>query len=248
MTQDDKPKMEEQAISKAAEMQLISTLEAAEDINVNVRTDLLKIVQGQVDAVAIAGEGLVLQKDIRVQELEMHIDSVSVNPLSAIFGKIELNHPTDATARIVLTEQDINRAIASDYIRSKMQNFELNVDGQPVILELQQVKLVLPGDGKIKFIGNVLLHKSLDTQQLHFTAIIRPRTNQQPIILESFHCGEGEGISLDIIAVLMPKLKELANLPYIELEEMAFRIVNLDVQQNRLILETEAHVKQIPAT
>jgi len=50
-----------------------------------------------------------MQKDIRVQEMELHADSIAINPLSA-FGQIELNQPVDATARLVLTEPDINRA------------------------------------------------------------------------------------------------------------------------------------------
>src|SRR4028118_367017 len=95
----DNLRLDEQAISKAAEIGLSSQLDEAEKIDIDIKTDLLKAVQGQVDSVAIAGQGLVIQKDIRVQEMELHTDSIDINPLSALFGQIELNQSVDATAR-----------------------------------------------------------------------------------------------------------------------------------------------------
>jgi len=66
---------------------------------------------------------------------------------SLFFGQIELNQPVDATARLVLTEPDINRALNSDYIRSKIPNLELNVLGQTAIIEPLQMEIHLPCDG-----------------------------------------------------------------------------------------------------
>jgi len=41
-------------------------LDEAEKIDVDVRTDLLEIVQGE-DSVSVTGQGLVMQKDIRAR-------------------------------------------------------------------------------------------------------------------------------------------------------------------------------------
>ena len=155
----DEPRLEEQALSKVAEMMLSSQLDEAEKIDVDVRTNLLEIVQGEADSVSVTGQGVVMQKDIRVQEMELHTDSVAINPLSALFGQIELDHPVDATARLVLTEQDINRALNCDYVRSKMQKIELNVEGQTAIIEPQHLELHLPADGKMVFNAQTLLDR-----------------------------------------------------------------------------------------
>src|SRR5690242_10505338 len=97
----DQRRLEEHILAQAAEKTLSNQLDEVEQINVDVHTDLLKVAQGQVEEITLSGQGLVLQKDIRVQEIKVKTDSIAINPLSAIFGQIELNEPVNAIARIV---------------------------------------------------------------------------------------------------------------------------------------------------
>lgn len=246
----DNLRLDEQAISKTAEIGLSSQLDEADKIDIDVKTDLFKAVQGQVDSVAIAGQGLVIQKDIRVQEIDLQTDKIDINPLSALFGQIELNQPVDATARLVLTEQDINRAINSEYIRSKLQNLEFNVEGKTVVIEPRDLEVHLPGEGKIVANANTLLHDEIGkTKSIGFGATILVKTSEQSLLLESFNCSPpGQGISLELAIAFLQKLKELVNLPYLDLGTMAFRVKDVDVQKGSLILHTEAHVRQMPPT
>lgn len=242
----DEPRLEEQALSEAAEMTILTQLDQVDNIDVNVRTNLLKIVQGQADSVSVVGEGLVMQKDIRVHKMELHTDTIDINPLSAIFGQVQLNQPVDATARLVLTEQDINRALNSDYLREKLPNLELNVEGQMVTLKPQSLEIDLSTNAKISVKGSILLEEKAKSQTIGFTAVICPRTHSQPLLLEAFQCNDGQGISLEFAIALMHKAKELVNLPFFEWEGMAFRIKELEVQERKLIVQTEAYVRQIP--
>jgi hypothetical protein len=77
------PRLEEQALSGAAEITISTQLDEVENIDVDVRTNLLKMIQGQADSVSIAGDGLVMQKDIRVHEMELHTNTIAINPLRA---------------------------------------------------------------------------------------------------------------------------------------------------------------------
>ncbi|MDM9385554.1 DUF2993 domain-containing protein [Chlorogloeopsis sp. ULAP01] len=237
--------LEENLLSQAAENTLSSQLDEAETIEVDVQTDLLKIIQGQADAVSLSGEGLEIQ-GIRIQEIEVQTDKIAINPLSAIFGQIELNQPVNTTARIILTEADINHALTSESIRSKIQNFDLNVDGEIISLKPQKIQIGLPDDGKIKFHGTVLIKEKRHTRQIAFTAVVSPRTIDKPILIESFNCDQGEGISLDMIVSLMNKVKELVNLPYFEFDNTKFRLINMEVRKGNMILLVEANVKRIP--
>lgn len=244
----EEPHLEEQALSLAAEKVLSSNLDKAEKIDVDVRTNLLEMLQGEADSVAVAGQGLVMQKDIRVQEIELHTDSVAINPLSALFGQIELNQPVDANARLVLTEPDINRTLNSDYIRSKIPNLELNVEGKTAIIELLQMELRLPGDGKMIFTADTLLHDEIGkTKQIGFNCVMLVKNGEQPLLMEGFNCTPEQGISLELAIAFMQKLRELVNLPYYEFEGMALRVKDVDVQKGSLTLHTEAHVKQLPS-
>ncbi|MEH2171817.1 LmeA family phospholipid-binding protein [Nostoc sp.] len=239
-------RLEEQFLSQEAEKQVSNQLDEVEEIAIDVKTDLLKILQGQADGVAVAGQGLVIKEDIRIQEIKLQTDSIAINPFSALFGQIELNEPINTIARVILTEVDINRALTSEFVRSQMQNFELNVDGEIVSFEPEEIQVFLPGDGKMEFRGKVQLKEMGNTRPLAYTAIARPRTHSQPAMLEAFNCTEGEGISIELITALMQKAKELMNIPSFKWEEIAFSIKNLEVQKGTLILMLEVQVKQIP--
>ena len=69
---------------------------------------------------------------------------------------------------------------------------------------------------------------------------------QRSFRLEEFRCTQGEGIALELAIAFLNKAKELLNLPYFELEGMALRLQNMDVQEGRITLYTEAYIKQLP--
>jgi hypothetical protein len=75
------PDLGEQALSKVAEAGIASQLDAVEDIDVDIRTNPGKLVQGKVDSVTISGKGLVMKQDLRMETLEVNIDKVEINPL-----------------------------------------------------------------------------------------------------------------------------------------------------------------------
>ncbi|MBN3941641.1 MAG: DUF2993 domain-containing protein [Nostoc sp.] len=244
----DEHNLEEKVLSQGAEMMVSQGLDEVEKIDINVQTDLLKILQGQADGVSFAGEGLVIQKDIRVQEIKLQTDSIDINPLTALFGQIKFNESVNAIGHIVVTEVDINRALTSDLIRTQMQNLELNVDGEIVSFEPQKIQVFLPGEGKIECRGRVLLKEMGNTRPFAYTALIRPRTHSQPAMVESFNCTEGEGISIELITALMHKAKELMNIPSFKWEDIEFSIKDIKVEIGSLTLMVEANVKQIPSS
>ncbi|MBK1990626.1 DUF2993 domain-containing protein [Sphaerospermopsis aphanizomenoides BCCUSP55] len=243
----DQQRLEEQLLSQAAERRLSQQLDEVETINVKVQTDIGKIFQGRVDGVYLAGQGLVVQKKIRVQEINLQTDNIAVDPLSVILGQIKLNAPVNANIRLVLTEADINYALTSEIIAGLVRKFNLNVDGEMVSFEPQEMQIFLPGDGKLEFKGKIGIKEKEDTHILGYHTIAYPRTNTKPPMLQSFHCTQGEGIKIELIAAAMQKVKEIINLPSYEWENMIFSIKEMEVQKDNLILIIEAHVKQLPS-
>ncbi|KOP27739.1 hypothetical protein AMR41_03475 [Hapalosiphon sp. MRB220] len=238
-------KIEENLLSQAAENTLSKQLDEAEKIDVDVQTDLLKIVQGQADTVSFAGEGLEIQ-EVRIQEIKVQTDKISVNPLSAIFGQIELDQPVNTKARIVLEEADINHALTSEFVRSKIQYLNLIVDGEIVSLQPEKIQLSLPGNNIIQIDALVQIKEPENTAQIGFTAVFSPRTLDKPILMKNFNCTQGEGISLNVVVAFLNKIKELINLPYLEFNHVWFRILNIEVQKGSVVFLIEAKMKQIP--
>ncbi|MBH8551336.1 DUF2993 domain-containing protein [Nostocaceae cyanobacterium CENA357] len=243
----DSPDLGEQALNKAAEIGLSSQLDEVENLDVDIKTNPLKLMQGEVDAVTIEGDGLVMQKDLRMEEMDMKISGVAINPLSVAFGKIELTKPTAGTARVVLTEADINRAFNSEYIRSKLQSQKINVNGQPVTIAPQHVEFCLPGENKVALNAEILLQETGETQQVAFSAIPRINANGQTVSLENIEYSESEEISPELTKALTEQTSEILNLSNFDLEGMSLQVKKLELEAGKLTLQAEAYVEKIPS-
>ncbi len=244
----DSPGLGEQALNKAAELGLSSQLDEVESLDVNIKTDPLKLVQGQVDAVIIEGEGLVMQKDLRMEELEMQMSSVAINPLSAAFGKIELTQPTEASVRVVLTEDDINRAFNSEYIRQQLQSQKIHVNGQLRTIVSQKVEFHLLGDGKVALKATVLLKETNETHQVAFSATPSVSANGQTVSLENVEYGSAEETSPELTKALVNETSKILNLSNFDLKGMTLQVKQLEVEAGKLTLQAEAYVEQIPTS
>lgn len=245
MTQ-NKGDIGEQALSKAAEIALSSQLDEVENLDVDIRTDPLKLIQGELESVKIEGKGLVMQKDLRTEELEIKTTNISINPLSAAFGKIELTRPTEADAHVVLTEQDMERAFNSEFIHHKLQNLDVNVNGQLMTINTRQVEFQLPGEGKIAIKAEIQPNGTGEIKQVAFTTIPRVVTGGEKVVLEDVQYTEGENLSPEITATLLERAGELLDLRNFELEGISLRLKGLDVQKGKLTLQATALVEQFP--
>lgn len=245
MTQD--ASLGEQALSKAAEVGISTQLDEVEELHVDIRTDPLKLMQGQVDSVAIDGEGMVMQKDLRMEEIHVQTDQVSINPLSAAFGKIELTHPTNATTQVVLTAEDLNRAFNSDYLGSKLHHLQVPINGQPMTVDVRTVNVCLPGEEQLEVRGEIFLHETQENKFVDFTTVPRCSASGDRIELEQVQYNEGEGLSPELTTAILERTQELLDLKNFELQGMSLRLNQLNVQPGKLVLEATARIEQFPA-
>ncbi|WP_138498831.1 DUF2993 domain-containing protein [Nostoc sp. PA-18-2419] len=243
----DNPGLGEQALNKGAEIAISSQLDEVENLDINIKTDPLKVVQGEIDAVTIEGEGLVIQKDLRMEKLEMQMSSVAINPLSVALGKIELTKPTEAKTLVILTEADINRAFNSEYVRSQLQNQKIHINGEQRTIELQHVDFKLPGEQKVVINASVKLVETGENQEVGFSAVPSIDANGKSVSLKNVEYSESEEISPDLTKALIDQTSEILNLSNFDLEGISLKINQLKVEVGKLTLEAQAYVEQIPS-
>ncbi|MBF2000663.1 MAG: DUF2993 domain-containing protein [Synechococcales cyanobacterium M58_A2018_015] len=234
-----------QALDKLAEVAITSQLDTVEQVDVTIDTDPGKLIAGKVDSVAIAGEGLVMKQELRVEAMAVTTGAVEINPLKAIFGEIELTHPTDAHVQILLTEADINRALQSDFLRNKMQNLSIEVQGQPRTLTIQSAQVSLPGDNQLVIEGALAL---LDTAQIK-----QVTATTKPFLKEAGHCiglevmsVDCEGLALDFVMALVERITDLLDLRNFELDGMSIRLQDFNLETGKLLLRGVAQVETLP--
>ncbi len=234
----------EQAINKAAEVGISNQLDEVEKLDVNIETTPLKLVSGSVDSVEITGEGLVMKQDLRIEEMQLQTGSVSINPMSAAFGKIELDRPTEAEAHVVLTEEDINRAFNSDFLHKKMQKLDVYVNGELAKVDSGTIEFGLPGEGKISLSAVVTVQSTQERKRVSFAAIPRVSPDGQQLILEDIQSLEGQDLSSELTEALVQQVRELLDLRNFNLEGFSLKLKRLDVQPGKLTLESEALIEQ----
>lgn len=244
MAMNGEPDLGQQALDKVAELAIKSQLDDAEAVKVDIETDPLKLVQGKVDSVSISGAGMVMKQELRVEELEISAGAIAIDPMKAITGRIELTQPTNAEAAIRLTEDDINRALESDYLRHKMRGLSINVQGQPLTVEVQQVKVRLPGDNQIAMDMHLRVK---ETQEMkHFSGIAKPslKNNGYCIDLELLSA-EGEGLDIDFVTALFEEVVQLLDLRNFDLNGMKLQLNQLKAEDGQLRLHGTALINQL---
>jgi hypothetical protein len=236
----------EKALSKVAEVGISSQLDEVESLDVEIHTDPGKALQGEVDSVQIEGKGMVMQQDLRIETLEVNTDSVSINPISALFGNIELNRPTAATARIELTETDINRAFGSEFVLKKLKNLEMHVNDRPTFVDVNHAEVKLPGDGKFVVFANLFLQETNESKQISATTIPNIQDDGYRLSLEVLSA-EAEGFSLELILAIFEQLTNLLDLRNFEIPGMSLRLQRLETQAGRLVIHSTTIINKIPA-
>jgi LmeA-like phospholipid-binding len=242
----DPPDLGNQALSKVVEMGIATQLDHSEQIDVDIRTNPVNFIQGKVDSVEISGKGLVVKQDLRVETIQISTDRVSINPLSAIFGNVELTHPTDAEARIVLTEADINRAFSCDYIQAKLRGLKMDLEGQPVTIDIQQATLDLPGENKFVIAAAFLMKEQNETKRFSATAMPQIHENGNRISLEIL-AAEGQGLTLKLIMVIFEQLTALLDLRNFNIPGMSLQLHQLEAQPGQLVIHAKTQITQLPS-
>ncbi len=234
-----------QAISKVAEIGITAQLDEVEELKVEVQTDSLKAMQGKVESLSVEGTGMVIKEELRVEKMQIQTEAVSINPLKLAFGQVELLHPTTAITEVVLTENDLNRAFNSDYIRDKLQDkLSLSLDESTGILEAQEINFCLPEEDKIFISSKFSSSKTDAIYPVSFTAVPRITEDKQQVTLEKVEYGSEEDAHPELTQMLLDQAHELLNLANFELEGMELYINDLKIKFQKIMLICEAKIEQ----
>lgn len=237
----------EQAVNKIAQMALSSQVDEAEKLKIRVKTDPEKLVQGEVESLAIDGKGLVMQQDLRMQEMEIKMNGIAVCPLKALMGNIELTKPVEGTARIVLTQADINRAFNSELLSNQMRNLNIQVNGKPIAINIQRVDCQLLADGKVVIEAEIPEQQTGESKQVSFSTTPRVSASGQGVTLEDVEYQEGKELSPELTSALVEKARNILNLRNFGIQGISLCIHQLEVQAGKLTLQGTANVTQIPS-
>jgi hypothetical protein len=142
--------------------------ESVEQLQVRIdNTPSYQLAQGKVERVRIAGRGMRLTPEIRIAVLEVETDPIDVDvrrlrrggktpPLEA------LRKPVQAMVRLVLTEEDINRALQSPEVASRLRNLGTRLAGGAEREGVERYEILNP---RVELLENSRLRFSAEIQE-----------------------------------------------------------------------------------
>ena len=237
----------EQALNKIAKLALSSQLEDADSLEVRVKTNPEKLANGQLESLLIEGKGLLIETDLRLQVLEIAMKAIAVAPLKALRGKIELTQPSKGTARIVLTETDLNRALNSPDLRAKIKVLDTYLSTEKLKLTVPQKKCQLREDGTVAVEAIVQLQPSGETKEVAFTTTPKIASGDTSVVLEDIQYEPGKEVSQELTQAFLDKAEKMLDLRNFEKKGLALRIHRLNVEAGKITLLAAADITEFPS-
>lgn len=200
-----------------------------------------QLIQGKVERVRIAGRGIWLTPDIRIDALELETDPLNVDLQRLRQGsqanpRASLRQPIQAGVRLVLTEADLNKALASPNVTARLKIIASRaLGGPPERYEFINPKIELLANNRLRFQMEV---REKDAPPLALNvesglSIISGRSLQ---LIEPVVSINGKPLSAPLVGALTRGISNGLNLRTLEERGITARFLQFKVDKGELAI------------
>ncbi|NEU73328.1 DUF2993 domain-containing protein [Hassallia byssoidea VB512170] len=214
-----------------------------------------KLLQGSIDSFKMNATGVVIRKDFPADEIFVETDAVSIDFSSVLAGKLTLKQPTQAIAKVILSEEGINYSFKAELVKKRLLNLTVPAltqlsGGNPVSFPEIQVEL-LPENRLRIFAKADLGDRELVPLDMTVTIAIERRRRvsfkDPQIELDSIPEAQKE-ISKTLSVALADILDNMVDLDRFDLDGVKMRLNRLETEGKQLIFSGYAEIERIPRT
>jgi hypothetical protein len=219
----------EKTLNKIAEFALSTQLESSEKLNVQIKTDPSRLAKGELESLAIDGKGLVMNKSLRMQELNMTFNAIAVSPLKALMGNIDLTQPSQGYACVVLNEADLESAFGTETFKKELQKAAISV-------AIDRVNCQIDSDDTVTITVKVFLPETRQNQDIFVT--VKPYINPtgKGVALETIRSSEKEEIAAAMIPVILAQAEKIFNLRDFLMDGIDLQIEKVAISSGKITL------------
>lgn len=239
----------EKTLNKIAEIALSAQFQQADQLSVQIKTDPNRLAKGMLESLVIKGQGLVINRGLRLQAMEIILFAIAVNPLKALRGNIQLTQPSQGSASFLFLETDLVYGINLAELQQHLNPHRFYLDGQQVTAEISAVNCQLGADQTLQLQVDFWLKALRETR---FTKIqIKPRLDEtrQTIVLDDYELlsGSDRHLSPLVVPTLLAQTARLLNLASFTIEGFSLVLTQIDITAGQLWLRAEVKMTQFPA-
>ncbi|MBD2609307.1 DUF2993 domain-containing protein [Scytonema hofmannii FACHB-248] len=214
-----------------------------------------KLLQGSIDSFKMNATGVVIRKDFPADEISVETDAVSIDFSSVLAGKLTLKQPTQAIAKVVLSEEGINYSFKAELVKKRLLNLTVPAltelsGGNPV--SFPEIRVELLPENRLRIFAKADLgDRELVPLDMTVTIAVERRRRvsfkDPQIELDSVPEAQKE-ISKTLSVALADILDNMVDLDRFDLDGIKMRLNRLETQGKQLIFSGYAEVERIPRT
>ena len=140
-----------------------------------------QILQGKVEQIRIAGRGIWVSENIRLEAVEVETDFVDVDLGKRQQGLPQLEQPFQAGVRVEITAEDINRVLRSQFARAQLQDLSADLLSEIEITAARRYEFL---DPRVEFLDDQRLRFQLDIQEVENESPDAAQSNRLSILGE----------------------------------------------------------------
>lgn len=231
----------DQIVSKVVTTAIAALFKKTGKLEANVRAEpVAKLLQGSIDGFDFIGRGMLMYNGLRLEAMELYLQAISID-FSAIFsGKIKLRQPTQATMRIVLTEEDLTRSFNTPFIIDKLQ--KLQYEGQS--LHFQNTQIIVNEDKSINIKSEIKVGNNSSYIPINIQTELKTegRTKIQ-FINPKF---EGDEQAVKLSKAILDHVNNLLDLEKFKLDGSRLRVDRARIKDKEFVFYGTVEIDRFP--
>lgn len=227
-------------VDRVAQSTIRSQFAAVEQLQVRVdNAPSYQLVQGRVERVRIAGRGLFPLKDVRLEALELETDPIQVNPKSLRRGRPRLEQPLRAGVRLVVKQEDINRALRSPTVTKWLRQLGASILEEQDAKRAQRYELINP---QVEFLPNQRLRLQVGLREPRQSKVldifvesgIEVVAGRQVQLIQPIIRVDNEAVPEEVLSTIADGIREQSDLRSFEASGITARVLRFQMNQNQL--------------
>ncbi len=231
----------DRVVSKAVTAAISALFKQTEKLEALVKAEpVAKLLQGSVDGFDFFGQGLLMYSGLRVQAMEFYVQAVAID-FGAIFkGQVTLKQPTQASMRIVLSEEDLTASFNTPFLIDKLK--QIQVEGQP--LSFRDTQLDIQDNGSLRLRSQVTVGSAANPIPVDFTAQVQVQDRRKIEFVNVQYVGDAA--AQDLAQAIVQQLNRLLDFDQFALDGMQLRVDQLRLRNHQMTLYGVAKITHFP--
>ncbi|WP_066116648.1 DUF2993 domain-containing protein [Geminocystis sp. NIES-3709] len=231
----------DQIVSKAITTAIAALFKKTGKLQANLRVEpVAKLLQGSVDGFDFIGNGMLMYNGLRLEAMELYLQAVSID-FSAIFsGKVKLRQPTQATLRIVLTEEDLTASFNTPFIVEKLQKLEYQ--GQS--LHFQNTQITVNQDKSLGIKADITIGNNQDIVSINILANLEVEGRTKIQFINPQYQGDNDAQLLG--KAIIDHVNNLLDLDKFVLDGTRLRVDRARIKDKEFVFYGTAEIDHFP--